>query len=258
MFAIDGQVIAVISGKGGTGKTSFCSGVAVALCAMGEKVLLIDADCGLRSLDIVLGMSDRLLFSYADVIKGACSLKEAAVKHPIVKNLRVLTAPSSLDIGASIKAEEISGLLDRAREHFTFVIVDCPAGFGSEVMGFAGGADRAVVVSTPDYTSLRGAQRIGEQVTGGGLEKVKLVLNRVRAGMIDMGNSVNIDAAMDAANLALLGAVPEDSDIIACGNLGKVLMLHSHGGARQAFDNIARRLRGERVRLLDAVRLREK
>jgi len=250
-----GQVISIVSGKGGTGKTSLCAGVAVALCALGEKVLLIDADCGLRSLDIVLGMSDSLLFSYADVINGSCLLKEAAVRHPIVKNLRVLTAPTSLDVGYSFDRGQLKDLLQLAREHYTYVLIDCPAGFGDEVMAFTAGADRAVVVSTPDQTSLRGAQRIGEAVMNGGLEKVRIVVNRVRAGMIDSGDSVNIDAAMDAASLALLGVVPEDSDVIACGNQGRVLMLHSFGGARAAYTNIAKRLRGERVRLLQGVKL---
>lgn len=252
-----GQVLSVASGKGGTGKTSFCAGIGVALCALGEKVLLIDADCGLRSLDIVLGMTDSLLFSYADVILGRSGLKEAAVKHPVVKNLRVLTAPASISAGASFGDEKIGALLQLAREHFTYVLVDCPAGFGEDVLSFARGSDRAVVVSTPDYTSLRGAQRIGTQMMDGGTDRVKIVVNRVQAGMIDMGNSVNIDAAMDASGLALLGVVPEDKDVIACGNQGKVLMLHSRGPARTAYNNIARRIRGERVSLLDKVTFRD-
>ena len=254
-----GQVISIVSGKGGTGKTSFCAGVAVALCALGEKVLVIDADSGLRSLDIVLGMSDRLLLSYADVIEGSCSLKEAAVKHPIVKNLRVLTAPAALyeDYdGSWVTEEQISALLDRARAHFSYILIDCPAGFGREVMSFARPSDRVVVVSTPDHTSIRGAQRIGLLAAAGGQADVRLVVNRVRAGMMEKGNAVNIDAAMDGAGLSLLGVVPEDKDVISCGNLGRVLVLFSHGYARVAYANIARRLRGNRVRLLEGVKLR--
>ena len=251
-----GQVISVVSGKGGTGKTSFCAGVAVALCALGEKVLLIDADCGIRSLDIVLGMSDSLLFSYGDVIRKRCSLKEAAVKHPIVKNLRVLTSPVSIKDGLGFTFDEIGSLLKRAREHFTYVLIDCPAGFGGEIMNFALQSDMAVVISTPDHTSLRGAQKIGAQMAEGGLENIKIAVNRVRAGMINSGDSVDIDAAMDASNLSLLGVIPEDKDVIACGNLGRVLVLFSHGYARVAYANIARTLRGARVRLLSGGKLR--
>ncbi|MBQ5813330.1 MAG: AAA family ATPase [Clostridia bacterium] len=253
-----GQVISVVSGKGGTGKTSFCAGVAVALCALGEKVLLIDADSGLRSLDIVLGMSDRVLFSYADVISGVCSLKEAAVKHDVVKNLRVLTAPVTLEAYESCDRTKIPELLKLAGEHFSYVLIDCPAGFGSDVMDFALASDRAVVVSTPDHTSLRGAQRIGNSLVKEGLENVRIAVNRVRAGMINTGDSVGIDAAMDAAGLALLGVIPEDKDVIACGNLGRVLVLFSRGYARVAYANIARRLRGDRVRLLEGVKLSKK
>ncbi len=254
---IVGQVIAVVSGKGGTGKTSFCAGVAVALCALGEKVLLIDADSGLRSLDLVLGMSDRVLFSYGDVIDGASSLKEAAVKHPIVKNLRLLTAPGTQETGMGYNEWQIAALLDRARAHFTYILVDCPAGFGSEVMRFARHADRAVVVSTPDHTALRGAQRMGVQLCAAGMDRLRIAVNRVRAGMIDKGGAVNIDAAMDQAGMALLGVIPEDRDVIACGNLGRVLVLFSSGYARVAYANIARRLRGSRVRLLEGVRLKK-
>lgn len=252
-----GQIISVVSGKGGTGKTSFCAGVAVALCALGEKVLLIDADRGLRSLDIVLGMSDRVLFSWGDVLDGVCSVKEAAVKHPIVKNLRVLTAPTIGEEGRSFRREEIRGLLERARPHFTYILIDCPAGFGPEIMDFALGSDRCVVVSTPDHAALRGAQRIGLQLAAGEITDIRIAVNRIRAGMIDRGDAVNIDAAMDAAGLPLLGVIPEDKDVIACGNLGQVLVLFSEGYARVAYANIARRLRGSRVPLLEGVKLKK-
>jgi len=125
------------------------------------------------------------------------------------------------------------------------------------VVDFAHGSDEVVVVSTPDHTSLRGAQRIGVQLLSGGKEKLRIAVNRVRAGMIDRGDSVNIDAAMDAAGLPLLGVIPEDQDVIACGNLGQVLVLFSEGYARVAYANIARRLRGSRVRLLEGVKLKK-
>ncbi|MBR4874886.1 MAG: AAA family ATPase [Clostridia bacterium] len=251
-----GQIISVVSGKGGTGKTSFCAGVAVALCALGEKVLLIDADRGLRSLDIVLGMSDRVLFSWGDVLDGACSIKEAAVKHPIVKNLRLLTAPS-ISESDNYRREEIAALLERARPHFTWILIDCAAGFGHEVMDFALSSDRSIVVSTPDHSALRGAQRIGIQMAAGGVEQIHIAVNRLRLGMIGKGEAVNIDAAMDTSGLPLLGAIPEDKDVIACGNQGQVLVLFSTGYARVAYANIARRLRGTRLPLLQGVKLKK-
>ena len=129
-------------------------------------------------------------------------------------------------------------------------IVDCPAGLTDTIAYFAGGADRAAIVSTPDYTSLRGAEQAAQICYRQQLDNVRIVVNRVRPGMIEQGDMVNIDRAMDLAGLGLLGVVPEDRDIIACGNAGKVLMLYSEGPAVTAYNNIARRLRGEKVRLM--------
>ena len=245
-----GTVIITASGKGGTGKTSFCCGTAVALCALGEKVLLVDADSGLRNLDIVLGMTDQLLFSFSDVIAGRASLKEAAVKHPIVKNLRVLTAPASSKLESCVTKEKVAAFLQNCRAHFTYTIVDCPAGLPDTISHFAAGGDRAVIVSTPDYTSLRGAEQAAQIFYREKMDNVRIVVNRVRPGMIEQGDMVNIDRAMDLSGLGLLGVVPEDRDIIACGNAGKVLMLYSEGPAVTAYQNIARRLKGEKVRLM--------
>lgn len=250
-----GKVIVVASGKGGTGKTSFCAGLAVALCAQGERVLLIDADAGLRSLDLVLGMS-QLLYSYADVAAGTVSLKEAAGVHPVVKNLRVLTAPASPDGACHLTQSQFAALIQIAREHFTYTIVDCPAGLTEEIAFFGACADEGIAVSTADHTALRGAQKTAMLFSDMGLDRVRIVVNRVRKGMMDKGYSVNIDRAMDDSGLSLLGVVPEDPDIIACGNQGKVLALHSDGGGQAAYENIARRLMGKRVPLFQGVRLR--
>ena len=209
-----GTVIAVASGKGGTGKTSFCANIAVSLCALGEKVLVIDADSGLRSLDLVLGMTDRLLFSYGDVIRGNASLKEAAVTHPVAKNLRVLTAPGEPGIGEVYDPKDIAALLKNVRAHFTIF------------------------------------SQIGQ-------ENCAIVVNRLRPGMIREGSAANIDRAMDASGLSLLGVVPEDQAVIASGNRGTIMALDHFGQATQAYLNIAKRLRGQRVQLLSQVPGRE-
>lgn len=249
-----GTAILVASGKGGTGKTSFCANTAVALCALGEKVLLVDADAGLRSLDLVLGMSDSLLFSYADVALGDATLKEAAVHHPIVKNLRVLTAPAALEKREQVPDRDLCALIRLACRHYSFVLIDCPAGIGREITAFAPAAQRAVIVSTGDALALRGAQKAAGALSACGVPEVHIVVNRVRRGMIDAGASVNIDRAMDASGLSLLGAVPEDDDIPICAGKGQVLLLESQGDAQRAYANIARRLRGERVPLLEGFR----
>lgn len=248
-----GSVIAVASGKGGTGKTSFCANVAVSLCALGEKVLLIDADSGLRSLDLVLGMTDSLLFSYGDVIRGDAKLKEAAVVHPVVENLRVLTAPGEPGVGEIFDPRDIAALLGLVRAHFTYALVDCAAGLGTDVLSFAAAADQAVIVSTSDYTALRGAQSTANVFQQIGQEHCSIVVNRLRPGMIRSGSAANIDRAMDTAGLGLLGVVPEDDQVIACGNRGTILPLEHFGLAAQAYLNIARRITGQRVRLLHGI-----
>lgn len=248
-----GTVIAVASGKGGTGKTAFCANVALSLCAMGEKVLLIDADSGLRSLDMVLGMTDSLLFSYGDVIRGTAGLKEAAVPHPQAGGLRVLTAPGEPIEGELFSREEIGGLLRQAREHFSFVFIDCAAGLGKDVISFAAEADRAVLVSTSDYTALRSANRTAGLFHEAGQENCSIVVNRLRPGMLRTGDAANVDRAMNATGLALLGVVPEDESVIASGNRGTILGAEHYGAAAQAYVNIAKRLLGKRVRLLENV-----
>lgn len=246
-----GKIIAVASGKGGTGKTSFCANTAVALCAMGENVLLIDADAGLRSLDLVLGMSSSLLFSYADVIDGISSLKSSAVRHETVKNLRVLTAPASPRV---FEREQIKKLLKNAAEHFTYVLIDCPAGISGNVIDFCAEADRAIVVATPDSISLRGGQKMGLLLGENGQKNVKIAVNRVRRDMIDRGEAVNIDDSMDRSGLALCGVVPEDRAVMACGNRGELLAFEKRSAAFQAYCNIAERITGGRVPLLMGIK----
>lgn len=246
-----GKVITVASGKGGTGKTSFCANVAVSLCALGEKVLLIDADAGLRSLDLALGMSDRLLFTYGDVIEGRASLKEAAAPHPMIRSLRVLTAPAKPELPYT--AAQIAGLLRYARAHFSYVLIDCAAGLGQDILWFAAASDSAIVVSTSDQAALRGAQTIAQTLTSAGQKHCLITVNRLRPGMIKQGESATIDRAMDTSGLSLLGAVPEDPSVIAAGNKGEILPLYHYGPAAQAYLNIAKRLLGNRIPLLDQV-----
>lgn len=246
-----GKVITVASGKGGTGKTSFCANVAVALCALGEKVLLIDADAGLRSLDLALGMSDRVLFTYGDVIEGRATLKEAAAAQPVVSSLRLLTAPAKAALPYT--AAQIAGLLKYARAHFSYVIVDCAAGLGQDILWFAAASDSAIVVSTPDQAALRGAQTIAQNLAAAGQKHCLITVNRLRPGMINQGEAATIDRAMDTSGLSLLGAVPEDESVIAASNRGEILPLYHYGPAAQAYLNIAKRLQGNRIPLLERV-----
>ena len=242
-----GTVIVVTSGKGGTGKTSLTGGVASCLAALGQKVLCIDLDIGLRNLDISLGMTDRALMDFTDVVEGRCSLERAAVEHPVIRGLYLLTAPVRPTPNA-LDEEKMKAMLLQVRAQFDYILIDSPAGLGSGFRLAVCGADRAVVVSTNDSSALRDAQRTVVEL-GRRLDTIHLVMNRIQPKLLRRLRTT-IDDAMDAAGLPLLGVVPEDSQVILAANTGEPLILFSRKGAALAYLNIAKRLMGQRVPLM--------
>lgn len=240
-----GTVIAVTSGKGGTGKTSITGGVAASLSLMGRSVLCIDMDIGLRNLDITLGLNDRALMDFSDVALGRCPLARAAVDHPEIKGLALLTAPMSLP--ASLTAEKVRALLDTARTIYDYILIDSPAGLGVGFRLAICGADRAVVVSTNDASSLRDAQRTVVEMDH--LRQVHLVMNRIQTRLLRKLRTT-IDDAMNAAGLPLIGVVPEDPQVILCANLGQPITSRGKKGAALACWNIAQRLEGQKVPIM--------
>ena len=240
-----GTVIAVTSGKGGTGKTSITGGVAASLSLMGRSVLCIDMDIGLRNLDITLGLNDRALMDFSDVALGRCPLARAAVDHPEIKGLALLTAPMSLP--ASLTAEKVRALLDTARTIYDYILIDSPAGLGVGFRLAICGADRAVVVSTNDASSLRDAQRTVVEMDY--LRQVHLVMNRIQTRLLRKLRTT-IDDAMNAAGLPLIGVVPEDPQVILCANLGQPITSRGKKGAALACWNIAQRLEGQKVPIM--------
>ena len=242
-----GTVIVVTSGKGGTGKTSLTGGVASCLAALGQKVLCIDLDIGLRNLDISLGMTDRALMDFTDVVEGRCTLERAAVEHPVIRGLYLLTAPVRPTPDA-LDEEKMKAMLLQARAQFDYILIDSPAGLGSGFRLAVCGADRAVVVSTNDSSALRDAQRTVVEL-GRRLDTIHLVMNRIQPKLLRRLRTT-IDDAMDAAGLPLLGVVPEDSQVILAANTGEPLILFSRKGAALAYLNIAKRLMGQQVPLM--------
>ena len=242
-----GTVIVVTSGKGGTGKTSLTGGVASCLAALGHRVLCIDMDIGLRNLDISLGLTDRAVMDFTDVLEGRCSLERAAVAHPVIHGLHLLTAPVSAPPKA-LDEGRMRDMLAKARQMFDYILIDSPAGLGSGFRLAACGADRAVVVSTNDSSALRDAQRTVAELSKS-QNTIHLVMNRVQPKLMRRLRTT-IDDAMDAAGLPLLGVVPEDSQVILAANTAQPLILVSRKGAALAYLNIAKRLTGERVPLM--------
>lgn len=243
-----GQCIAVVSGKGGTGKTSFVSGVGTALALAGRRVLCLDCDIGLRNLDLALGLSDRALMDFSDVAQGRCALDAAAVEHPKVPGLFLLTAPAR-SRGRPVSETQMTELLQEVRKRFDYCLLDAPAGLGSGFLLAACAADRCVVVTTADASSLRDAQHTVMELgrfPGGALH---LVVNRVRKKML-RNMHATIDDAIDKAGLPLLGVIPEDDALPLCLNRGVPLLLAEGHLAATAYHNIAKRIQGEKVPLL--------
>lgn len=238
--------VAVTSGKGGTGKTSFTAAVGSCLAALGQKTLCIDMDIGLRNLDIALGMSDLAVMDFTDVIQGRCAFDRAAVEHPKIPGLFLLTAPLSLP--PEITGQHVSALVAQAKEVFDFVLIDCPAGLGDGFRLASGAVDRAVVVSMTEPSALRDAQRTVMELSPQ-LEVLHLVMNRVQPRMIRKLHT-NIDQAMNTAGLPLLGVIPEDPKVTLAAAEGTPLILAARKGAAVAYLNIAKRLMGRRVPLM--------
>ena len=244
-----GQCIAVVSGKGGTGKTSFTAGVGEALALSGRRVLCLDCDVGLRNLDLALGLSDRALMDFSDVAQGRCSLESAVVEHPRLPGLFLLTAPVRTR-GRPVTETQMADLLAEVRKRYDFCLLDAPAGLGSGFLLATAAADRAVVVTTTDPSSLRDAQHTVMELDRFGSGKLHLVVNRVRKKLLRSMHAT-IDDAIDKAGLPLIGVVPEDDTLLLSLNRGTPLLLaNSQSPAAWAYRNIAARLQGGRVPLL--------
>lgn len=241
-----GTAIVVTSGKGGTGKTSMTAGLAVALSQLGRQVLCIDMDIGLRNLDISLGLSDRVLMDFSDVALGRCPLTRAAVPHPDLLGLSLLTAP--LHLPSQLELSHIRQMIQDAKTLYDYVLIDCPAGMDIGFQLATCAADRALVVATCDASSLRDAQRAVGALRG--LSQIHLIMNRIQPKLLKKLHTT-IDDAMDTAGLPLLGVVPEDAKVTLSANLGRPLTRRTgRQGAAAACLNMAKRLEGYTVPIL--------
>ena len=237
-----GELIAVLSGKGGTGKTSVCAGLATALAEAGTKVLCIDCDVGLRNLDISPGMAELGSLSFEDVCSGGYTLDQATA-HPLYSNLRFLTAPITCD-AAQVDRKAFYQMLRKARAQFNYVFLDAPAGIDAGFQLAARYADRVLLVTGADPAAVRDARRAGELLEQMGKADVRLIVNRVSKKMLGVMRST-VDDVMDKAGLPLIGVVPDDSAVTLAAAFEKPLLKHSkRGSASVACRRIAKRVQG--------------
>ena len=237
-----GELIAVLSGKGGTGKTSVCAGIASALAFQGERVLCIDCDVGLRNLDIALGLSDESSLSFLEVCRGDYSLENTTC-HPAFPQLQFLTAPMSC-AASDVDPEAFYRMLRQAKKAYSYVFLDAPAGIEAGFRLAACHADRILLVTGPDPAAVRDAARAADELELMGKKNIRLIVNRINKKMA-AATKTTVDDIMDQAGLPLMGVVPEDTDVTLAAVFKKPLILYSRkGAAAAACCRIARRIQG--------------
>ena len=247
----EGRVIVITSGKGGVGKTTASANIATGLARMGYKVAVIDTDIGLRNLDILMGLENRIVYNLIDVIEGRCKLSQALVKDKRLPNLMLLPAAQTRD-KSSLNEEEMKVVCNQLKTEVDFVLIDSPAGIEQGFQNAVVAATEAIVVVTPEMSSVRDADRIiGLLEAKEEIVNYKLVINRVRPAMMKSNDMMDIDDVLEILSIKLLGIVPEDKDIIISTNKGEPIVSVEDSLAGQAYRNIAGRVAGEDIPFMD-------
>ncbi len=243
------EVIVVTSGKGGVGKTTSTANIGAGLARMNKKVVLVDTDIGLRNLDVVMGLENRIIYNLVDVVEGNCRVKQALIRDKHYPGLYLLPSAQTRDKSA-VSPEQMIKLADSLTQIFDYVILDCPAGIEQGFRNATAAAQRAVVVTTPEVSAIRDADRIIGLLEAGGLKKIDLVVNRIRVDMVRRGEMMSVEDVLDILAVHLLGAVPDEEHVVVAANHGEYVV-GSDTLSGQAYMNIARRITGETVPLLD-------
>ena len=240
------EVIVITSGKGGVGKTTTSANLGAALASMGKSVVLIDADIGLRNLDVVMGLENRIVYHLVDVVEGYCRLHQALIKDKRFDNLCLLPAAQTKD-KTSVTPEQMRQLCTELKAEFDFVLVDCPAGIEQGFKNAVAGAESAIIIATPEVSSVRDADRIIGLLEAESMPPPRLICNRIRPAMVRRGDMMDIPDILDILAIDLLGVVPDDESIVVSTNRGEPAAPSATSRAGQAYRNIAQRLLGENV-----------
>ena len=244
-----GEVIVVTSGKGGVGKTTTSANLGTGFALEGKKVVLIDADIGLRNLDVVMGLENRIVYDLVDVTEGVCRLKQALIRDKRYENLYLLPAAQTRDKNA-VNPEQMKEVCAELVKDFDYVIIDCPAGIEQGFKNAIAGADKAIIVTTPEVSAVRDADRIIGLLEAEGKNNPQLVINRIRPHMVKKGDMMDIDDIIEILSIKLLGIIPEDEYIVISTNRGEPAITNNLSLASAAYRNIIKRLMGEDVPLM--------
>lgn len=245
-----GKVIVITSGKGGVGKTTTAANIGTGLAILGKRVIIADADIGLRNLDVVMGLENRIVYDIVDVVEKVCRLKQGLIRDKRYDGLYLLPAAQTKDKTA-IRPEQMLELCNELKEEFDYVLIDSPAGIELGFQNAIAGADESIVVTTPEISAVRDADRVIGLLESKGLNNPKLIINRIRADMVKKGDMMNIEDMIDILAIDLLGVVPDDEAIVVATNKGEPIVSDESTLAGKAYSNISRRILGEEVELLD-------
>ena len=243
------EIIVVTSGKGGVGKTTVTANLGLGLAKLNKKVVVVDTDIGLRNLDVVLGLENRIVYNLIDVIEGSCRMKQALIRDKQCDNLCLLPSAQTRDKTA-ITPEQMIKLTDDLSEEFDYILLDCPAGIEQGFKNAIAGANRAIVVTTPEVSAIRDADRIIGLLQANEMPRVQLIINRLRMDMIRRGEMMSVEDVTEILAVELLGAIPDDEAVVIATNQGEPLC-GQDSMSGQTFLNICRRIAGEDVPFLN-------
>lgn len=243
------EVIVITSGKGGVGKTTSTANIGAGLARMNKKVVLVDTDIGLRNLDVVMGLENRIIYNLVDVVEGNCRIKQALIRDKHYPGLYLLPSAQTRDKSA-VTPEQMIKLVDGLSQIFDYIILDCPAGIEQGFRNAIAAAKRAIVITTPEVSAIRDADRIIGLLESGGIKKIDLIVNRVRIDMVKRGEMMSVEDVLDILAVNLIGAIPDEESLVIAANHGEPVV-GSDTLAGQAYLNIARRILGETVPLTD-------
>lgn len=243
------EIIVITSGKGGVGKTTVTANLGLGLAKLNKKVVVVDTDIGLRNLDVVLGLENRIIYNLIDVIEGTCRMKQGLIRDKRCENLFLLPSAQTKDKTA-VTPEQMIKLTRDLSEEFDYILLDCPAGIEQGFKNAIAGANRAIVVTTPEVSAIRDADRIIGLLQANEMPEIHLIINRLRMDMIRRGEMMSVEDVTEILAVDLIGAIPDDEAVVIATNQGEPLC-GQDSLSGQAFSNICRRITGEEIPLLD-------
>ena len=241
-----GEVIVITSGKGGVGKTTTTANLGAALALKGKKVALVDTDIGLRNLDVVMGLENRIVYDIVDVVEEKCKLRQALIKDKRFNDLFLLPAAQTRDKSA-INEEQMKELIGKLKDEFDYILIDCPAGIEQGFKNAIAGANRAIVVTTAEISAIRDADRIIGLLEASEIKNPELIINRIRPSMVKKGEMMDVEDIVDLLSIDLIGVVPDDEYIITQTNKGEPVVIKDKSPSGKAYLEIARRILGENI-----------